>query len=656
MIEAIVRAGLLAGLGGSMLAALTGLGARKRAARSASHLLLGIGAAAGTAGAATFLATGLCALTVADSPLFFGAPLAVDRLSAFFLLLLHTVTLYTSLFASRYCDSEHHKYPPLAVLPLTAAFVLGMQGVLLWTGLGAFLLCWELMSIASFFLVMADGGDESRAAALLYLAIAQFGAGALLVGMALLTGGNLVATFGTLAASASTLSPGQRTLALLLVLFAFSSKAGLVPLHAWLPEAHPRAPSHVSALMSGVMLKVAVYGILRFTSICWPDLAGGWGIAMIALGLGGAAKAVIHANLDRDVKRVLAWSSVENIGLIFAMFGFSVLLRSRGMDGLAGTVEGAMFLHIFAHGLFKSGLFLGAGATMVSARTLKLESLGGLANRTVRLSAGMLALSLAAAALPPFGTFAAEWLLLQAVIGSLEAGDPQVLAVGVAVLAVFGLIAGLAVFAMLRLFAFMFLAEPRSDGARLASEPASALGVPVLASAVLVLLLGVLSPWASPMLPSKMDLAAWNLEVLTPIAWLALALVAATAAVWLLQRVLGRRGGVRRYHTWDCGQPIDATMEYTATAFSAPVRHFLRDIVRAEKHVVFRSVVSGNPWIRTGEMELRRSAGMLERVYYPIAQIIDGVGARLKGLQNGVVQFYIGLILATLLLALWISL
>lgn len=669
--EVLVRVGLLAGFCGSLLAAVVGAAAGSRRARAASHALLAVSAAAGASAAVAFLAAGLPALRLGASALFFGAPLAVDRLSAFFLLLLHAVVLLSSWFGWRYTELERHRYPAGAVLPLTAVFVAGMQGVLLSTGLAGFLLFWEAMSIASFFLVMADGRDESRRAALLYLAVAQFGAGALLVGMGMVTGGDIFATFETLGDSASALDGGRTTIAVGLIVFAFASKAGLTPLHAWLPEAHPRAPSHVSALMSGAMLKVAVYGLLRFTSVCWPHLAAPWGAGLMVLGLGGAAKAAIHANLDRDVKRVLAWSSVENVGLIFAMFGFSIVLDARGLDTAADIVQAAMFLHILAHALFKSGLFLAAGATATATGSLKIEALGGLANRMPQLSAGALALSLAAASLPPFGAFAAEWLLLQGALVALAAGDPRAALAAVGLLLGLGLVAGLAVFAMVRLFGFVFLAEPRSDAARTAVEPDAALRGPVLAAAVLVLGLGVLSPWASPLLPRGFEgrvlafvpfaheagvAALASHANLLPVAGLALALAAAGGAAWLLRWRAGRVGGTRRYHTWDCGQPIDASMEYTATAFSAPVRHFLRDIVRAEKHVAFRPVVEGNPWIRRGVMEFRRSAGVLERVYYPIASLIEGVGARLKQVQNGVIQFYIGLILATLLLTLWVAL
>jgi formate hydrogenlyase subunit 3/multisubunit Na+/H+ antiporter MnhD subunit len=658
-------AALLTACALSAVAAITGVFARRRALRRVYHGAMVSSALAGILGSTVFLASDVPPILLGGSSLLFGAPLEIDRLSAFFLLLLHTVSAMAAWFGSRYTEDEQRHYPLRAVLPLTAVFVLSMQGVLLSSGVAAFLLFWETMSLSAFFLVMADSEEESRQAALLYLAIAQFGAGALFVGSGLAGAGSVFATFGTLASSVGLLSPGASTLALALVLFAFASKAGLAPFHAWLPEAHPRAPSHVSALMSGAMLKVAIYGLIRFTSVCWPALPAAWGVTLLVLGLGGAVVAVIYANIARDLKRILAWSSVENVGLAFTMFGFQVLLRRGGWLALADIALAAMFLHLFAHALFKTGLFLGAGAIIHGAHTGKIEMLGGLASRMPRLSVGALALSLAAAALPPFGSFVAELLLLQSVIGAFGTHDAGVVLAGVAVLVGVAFVSGLAVFAMIRLFSFTFLGEPRAAGARAATEPPAALHWPVLTMAAGVLSLGLAFPWLSVLFPVRLDIP-WPTAVAASMApagslpWLApalgLAMVAAFAAAWLLRRVLGPATRVRRYHTWDCGQPIDSTMEYTATGFSAPVRFFLRDIVRAEKHVVFRPVVPSNPWIRRGEMEFRKAGGMLAGIYFPIARLIEGMGAWLKQLQNGVIQFYIALILATLLLTLWVAL
>ncbi len=649
----------------SAAAALVGAVGRAPSMRRLHHTAMVASALTGLTGASVFLAWGVPTRSLGASPLLFGAPLVVDCLSAFFLLLLHAVSLMTSWFGATYTEDERHRYPLRAVLPLTAVFVLSMQGVLVASGLAAFLLFWEAMSLSAFLLVMADRERESRQAALLYLAIAQFGAGALIVGCGILGGGSLFATFDTLASSAGMLSPGASTLAMALVLFAFTSKAGLAPFHAWLPEAHPRAPSHISALMSGVMLNVAIYGLLRFTSTCWPGMPTGWGAGILALGLGGAAVAVIYATIAREIKRVLAWSSVENIGVAFGMFGFQVVLRRGGAPVVADAVMAALFLHLLAHGLFKSGLFLGAGAVMRATHTGKIEMLGGLATRMPGLSAGALALSLAAAALPPFGSFVAELMLVQSALAAMASRQPSLAAAGVAVLVGVAFVAGLAVFAMVRLFSFVFLAEPRSAGARAATEPAAALRGPVLALAAGVLALGLLSPWLSPLFPVPIDVLTSSAAAgaafsrghgLFVVPALGVALGAGLGAAWLLRRALGPPSRIRRFHTWDCGQPIDATMEYTATGFSAPVRFFLRDIVRAEKHLLFRPVVPSNPWIKHGEMEFRKAGGLLAGLYFPVARLIENVGASLKRLQNGVIQFYIALILATLLLTLWVAL
>jgi hypothetical protein len=661
----VASAALLTAFALSAGAAMVGAIGRTRATRRLHHSLMIASALSGLAGAGVFLAWPVPPRSLGATPLLFGAPLVIDRLSAYFLFLLHAVSLMTSWFGATYTEEQRHHYPLGAVLPITAVFVFSMQGVLLASGVAGFLLFWEAMSLSAFLLVMADREEESRRAALLYLAIAQFGAGALIVGFGILGGGSLFATFETLPSSAGMLSPGASTLAMVLVLFAFTSKAGLAPFHAWLPEAHPRAPSHVSALMSGVMLNVAIYGLLRIAAACWPAMPVAWGIGLLALGLVGAAVAVIYANIAREIKRILAWSSVENIGLAFGMFGFQIVLRRAGSPGIADAVMAAMFLHLLAHALFKSGLFLGAGAIMQATRTGKIERLGGLAARMPRLSAGALALCLAAAALPPFGPFVAELMLVQSALAALATHDAGAVVAGVAVLVGVAFVAGLAVFAMVRLFAFVFLAEPRSDGARGATEPAASLHSPVLALAAAVLALGLLSPWLAFLFPVPFDVltpapgsgAAFSTaQGLLVVPALGLAILAALGAAWLLRRALGSPSRIRRFHTWDCGQPIDATMEYTATGFSAPVRFFLRDIVRAEKHLVFRAVVPSNPWIKRGEMEFRKAGGMLVGLYFPVARLIEDVGASLKRLQNGVIQFYIALILATLLLTLWVAL
>jgi hydrogenase-4 component B len=653
----------------SAVAALAGLFARSRQGRALHHAAMIASGAIGLAGAAAFLAWQVPRVSFGASPLLFHAPLVVDRLAAFFLLLVHGVALMASWFAVTYTEPADHEAraaaPVRLVLPLTAVFVLSMQAVVLSSGLASFMLFWEAMSLSAFVLVMADREGESQRAALLYLAIAQFGAGALIVGCGIAGEGSIFATFDTLAATVGLLSPAASATAAALVIFAFASKAGLAPFHAWLPEAHPRAPSHVSALMSGAMLKVALYGLIRFTAVGWPSLPPAWGIGLLALGLAGATVAAIYANIAREIKRILAWSSVENIGLAFVMFGFRLVLVAEGWPTLADAVMAALFLHLLAHALFKAGLFFTAGAVMHGTRTGKIEALGGLANRMPKLSAAALLLILAAAALPPFGSFAAEWMLVQAVLASLATRRADVVVTGVAVLTGLAFVAGLAVFAMVRLFSFVFLAEPRSVDARAAVEPAPGLWRPVAALALGVLCLGLLVPWLAPLFPGPFDIVArddagrWapaGTQALQTMAGLGLAIAAALAGAWAVRRTLARHESVRRYHTWDCGQPIDESMEYSATGFSAPVRFFLRDIVRAEKHLVFRPVTATNPWIRHGRMEFRKAGGILARLYFPVAKSIEAVGDRLRHLQNGVIQFYIALILATLLVTLWVAL
>ena len=389
-----------------------------------------------------------------------------------------------------------------------------------------------------------------------------------------------------------------------LVIFAFASKAGLAPFHAWLPEAHPRAPSHVSALMSG---RDAEGGGLRPDPVHGRLLArrcpAAWGIALLALGLAGAAVAAIYANIARDIKRILAWSSVENIGLAFAMFGFRLVLRRRGLAGARRRGDGGA-LPAPARPRAVQG-----GPVPRRRRDHPRRRHTGRSKRSAAWPTGCRACrrrrwrcALAAAALPPFGSFAAEWMLVQAVLASLATRRADVVVTGVAVLVGRGLrrrAGGVRDGAPVLVRVPRRTAFGRPRARRWSPRPACgarssslAVGGPGARRARAVAPAAVPGPVRHRSAPTAAG--TWAPSGRTGPAARGRRSAAAMAAA-LAARLAGaaraRRAprDVRRYHTWDCGQPIDATMEYTATGFSAPVRFFLRDIVRAEKHLVFRA-------------------------------------------------------------------
>jgi hydrogenase-4 component B len=491
----------------------------------------------------------------------------------------------------------------------------------------------------------------------------HLGGGAIMAGLFMLSGGALLSDFSVLAIVTADLPKTTMYVALGLLLFGFGSKAGLVPFHVWLPEAHPQAPTHVSALMSGVMLKIAVYGFLRVLLFMLPGVPMWFVITVIILGISSALIGVLYAVLERDIKRLLAYSSIENLGLIFTMIGVGLL---AGQEGSVDLTQAALYAALFlcaAHALFKSGLFMASGVVISAVHSRRLEAMGGLAKRMPQFSLAVCVLALSASALPPFAPFIAEWTFLQAMVGALATASPVLIVVLVSTLAVVGFVAGLAIFTMVKLYAIAFLASPRSDAAAEATEPESALALPVVLMAALGLLLGVFSPAVLSRI-GAVDLAPVSLQTqvlttggggLAPI-MLVLVMLGVVLVLLLLRRVFSDVSFERTYQTWDCGQPITPRMEYTATAFSAPIRFFFRFFLRTQKTVSVTTTTLGNPWVAVRSMNLVVSQVWYDKLYVPFGLGLTKLAGRVGKLQSGSVQFYICLILAALFVTIIVAL
>jgi hydrogenase-4 component B len=463
-----------------------------------------------------------------------------------------------------------------------AAFVVAMTAVFLAQSVAAFFLAWEAMALVSAVLIAAHHERRAvRRALLSYLIVSQAGAFCILAALSLLAAHAGSARFAEIAHAAASLSPGERSAAFALALIGFGSKAGLVPLHFWLPRAHPVAPANASALLSGVMLNVAVYGLLLTAFVLAAPLPAAWGFVVMALGLVSAVTGALFAAVESDIKRLLAYSSIENVGIIVATLGLALAGAASRLWVVTDGALIAMLLHVVSHGVFKSLLFLGAGTVAEAAHTTNLEHLGGLRSALPFTAPFVLAGCLAAAALPPTGGFIAEWFVLQSFIRA-PAATPAIvhgaMIVAVALLAVAG---GLAALAFAKLFGIAFLGAPRTTHPVVAERiDASVLGLGWLALAVL----------AIGCVPGL---------VVRPLAWIAGALtggavhvpagtfpayVAVPNAGWLGSYValpilcgagalvLARVRGVRRVPTWTCGSPVTVRSQYTATAFSKPLR------------------------------------------------------------------------------------
>ncbi len=641
-----------------LVAAFAAIAPMRRAYRSSiAHAILalsglvGLAATAAYVGALTQGATPVVAVALA--PLFF---LYVTPLSAFFLGLVFVGVTLTSWYAQGYLPLYKQTYSISWLDFATSLFIFGMVATIMAGQPFSFLIAWEFMSIAAYFLIIADGSKDSLAAGFRYLLMAQLGFLSLMVGLLMLAGGNPFVSWAVVAHVAATLSPRALLGAFLLLLAGFGSKAGLVPLHQWLPSAHPQAPSHSSALLSGVMLKVALYGFILTLGL-FPSVPVSWAVLVIVLGLLSAFFGVLHAVVENDTKRMLAWSSIENMGLLFAGIGLVLAVPNLPVGAnaaaLTAALTGFVALHALNHSLFKSGLFMATGAVVAQTHTRDLDRLGGLARAWPLFSGVFLVLALSAAALPPTGTFFGEWLLLQSLAVGFASSAPAVALSGALVLALVALVSGLAVFAFVKLFSVAFLGRARTSEAEQVSSMPRSLTLPPLVASALVLFSGL---FAFPYLSRLPRTQVWHLPLASTVvpgasmsaSIVFLALMLALVVVTAVYRTFARRS-IRVTDTWDCGTPLTPRMQYTATGFSAPIRFFFRSLVLAQKQMVAEPVVSTNPWIATRRLSWTTESFWEAWLYRPVGKAALALSSFVRRLQNGAVQFYLALVFLTLI-------
>jgi len=578
---------LLAGWGAIGLAGLL----RPRSVEFAGRILFLVGAVCGLALA--IVAAANIAAPPEQMVLPIGLPdlpfhLRLDPLSSAFLALLGAASTGSLIFAAGYFRQGEGTLPGLLCLQFHI-FLASMGLVLLADDAYAFMVAWETMALSSYFLVATRHQiPEIRRAGFLYLLMAHVGAIGILLCFGVLQGGTWQFTFDAM--RAAHLTPQWATIAFLLALFGFGTKAGLVPLHVWLPEAHPAAPSPVSALMSGVMLKTAVYGALRVTF----DLLGApqwwWGLVALALGLFSAFYGVLFAAVQTDMKRLLAWSSIENIGLVFTAFGITIVFHGVGLETLAALSLVALLYHCVNHAFMKSLLFLGTGAVLHATGERNLGRLGGLIHRMPWVAWLTLVGALAIAGLPPLNGFVSEWLLLQAFLFAdtvPRAFVNMLLPIGAAIVA---LCAALAGYVMVKFFGVIFLGQPREAALAQAHDAGrlERIGLLWLAAGCVLLglfpvqVIGQINAVSGLLLGADLGSATGSWWLLAPAASrqatygpLVLLLVGAAVialAAFAVRAVYHAR--VRRGAAWDCGfARLDARMQDTAEGFGQPIRH-----------------------------------------------------------------------------------
>jgi hydrogenase-4 component B len=592
-----------------------------------------------------------------------GAHFRLDALAAFFLAVTNLGGAGASLFAIGY--GVHDKAPG-RVLPFYAAFLAGMNLVVLADDAFTFLLAWEFMSLSSWALVMAHHRDpENRRAGYIYIAMASFGTLCLLLAFGLLAGGSGGYAFEGMRGVAPTF-PG---LVLILVLLGAGSKAGLVPLHVWLPLAHPAAPSHVSALMSGVMTKVAVYGFIRIIFELNGPPAWWWGIVVIPLAGITCALGVLSALMQHDLKRLLAYHTVENIGIIFIGLGLALAFAAHGMPAAAALALTAALFHVFNHSIFKSLLFFGAGAVLTATGERDMEHLGGLMRRMPLTAFAFLTGCVAISALPPLNGFVSEWLTFQAILLSPDVPSWGIKLIVPAVGAMLALSAALAAACFVKAFGVTFLGRPRTRVAETAQETDRASLTAMFAFAALCLVVGVvpglvidgLAPVVQSLVGSRMPSQAFipwlsivpiaesrsSYNGLLVFAFIAMSTV---AAVQVLHRLASR--GVRRGPAWDCGfpDPSPAT-QYTADSFAQPIRRVFGEVVFLARERVDMPPPGD---ARPARMTVTLRDPVWDAIYAPIGGATWFVAETLSHLQFLTIRKYLSLVFAALVALLFV--
>ncbi len=545
----------------------------------------------------------------------------LDNLSGFFIIIIGTVSICTVIYSMSYIEHYGNTARARILTSFLAVFILTMILVVASANTFSFLFFWELMSLFSFFMVMFDREkEETQKAGFFYFAMTQLGTVFLFLGFLFLY--RFTGSFNIEAAQ--DIPQWGKGLVFVALFIGFGTKAGVMPFHKWLPYAHSASPSNVSALMSGVMLKVAIYGLVRFMlDVCCPDLW--WGVLLLIFGAVTALLGIIYAFKESDLKKLLAYCSIENIGIIISGLGLYIIFTVYGLPIQADLcLFGALF-HSLNHALIKSSLFMTAGSVIQATNTRNMEKMGGLSRRMPVTSVIFLTGACAITALPPLNGFASEIMLFQAYLGASSLDNSLLATLLIAGLAALALTSALAAASFAKTFGIVFLARPRSEAARGAHEaPFSMLLAPGILAALCVIL-GVFSY-------QILDKARSGLPVpnMLPVG-IILGLVSALAL--LIIKLL--KAPVRKAKTWGCGITEQTPhMEYTASGFSEPVLTVLKPVFRTKK--VFQQEFSDSyrSIIKSAGGKITTLKFFEERIYLPVARFFTRVGDFISALHN----------------------
>ncbi|MBI5408598.1 MAG: hydrogenase 4 subunit B [Nitrospirae bacterium] len=621
-----------------------------------------------TVGAIIFAATGLNLMT--GSPeILFSSPLNSmmdfvyrgDALSGFFVIVISILTCAVSIYSIGY-SKDVGRAALMGVL--YNVFILSMYAVVLSGNIVTFLISWETMSVVSYFLVTFSRDEKSVKAGLVYAVMTHLGTAFIIAVFMILYKYTGSMDFSGMKEFSARIPLHLKDLIFVFSIIGFGTKAGIIPLHTWLPRAHPAAPSNISALMSGVMIKTGIYGFIRVSM----DIVGSgpewWGMVIVVVGAVSSVLGVMYALMEHDLKRLLAYHSVENIGIILLGVGASMVFMSGGFYKLSAIALIAGLYHTLNHAVFKGLLFLGAGAVLHTAKTRNMEELGGLLKVMPYTGLFFLIGSISICALPPFNGFVSEWLTFQSMLigfRSSSAISKILLPLCGAALALTG---ALAAACFVKAFGISFLGMPRSGHAEHAREASFSMKTGMAFLALLCLLFGifpgavvsVISP-ASFLLTGSYGMEASGpgvlrigetLSALSPLALL-VTMVIMSFATMVFIRIAGGKRRTEHRDSWDCGMPaLTPRMQYSAAAFTKPIRLIFKKIYMPTREVKISYLLKPF-FVKAIEYRGEITPFFEQYIYSPVTDFIHKHAGKIRLLQSGSLHLYLGYILITLI-------
>jgi hydrogenase-4 component B len=652
---------------------------KERLATASTFGLGAIGATAGLLAAIARLVFGDDRSSIRILPSgvpFIDFTIRLDALGAFFLLIISVLALSLSIYSLGYVRTYFGRKNVGILGAFFNTLLLATTLVFLADNAFFFLIAWEIMALSAYCLVSFEHEqEETRRAGVLYFIMSHIGTGCLILGFLLLFQSAGDYSFAHFHALGDKLPPLKRDVAFLLFLIGFGVKAGIVPLHPWLPAAHPVAPSNVSALMSGVLIKTGIYGMTRVFFDFLGTPANWWGVTVLGIGIISAVLGVLYALMQHDLKRLLAYHSIENIGIILMGLGAAMLFLQSGHPALATLALIAGLYHTMNHAVFKALLFLGAGAVLHATHTRDMEKLGGLVKCMPKTAFFFLVGAVAISALPPLNGFVSEWLTYQSLLQGFNTTSSLLrlmFPIGGALLALTG---ALAAACFVKAFGITFLAQPRSDHARDAHEAGFTmlLGQGLLTAVCVflglfpTLFLTLLDPVAMQLTSTSIAdrLTLSNGLVLSgvnpaggTVSTLGIAIIGICllCVPFALRFIFSRDAKTRTGPTWDCGlQGLTPQMEYTATGFSKPIRMIFKTLFRPHREVQ-REYDFSPYFAKTIRFETHVEEVFETRIYRPFNRWVLRFSRRMRTLQAGSIQAYLIYIFVTLILLLLFAL